>query len=170
MPELLLGCGRSREKKVSLPGRENWSDLVTLDRFMECEPDIFYDLEQLPYPFKSNTFDEIHAYCVLEHTGTQGNWRFFFDQFTEFWRISKPGATFHALVPRFDSPWAWGDPSHSRIISLETITFLSQVMYVRNNENNSPMSDFRWYYKADWELVANHNVAGSLAFVLRANK
>jgi hypothetical protein len=173
MSELLLGCGRDRRKKVALPGRETWSGLVTLDRYIECEPDVVWDLDDLRYPFVSNEFSEIHAYCVLEHCGRQGDWRFFFNQFSELWRIAKESATFHGITPLYSSPWAWGDPSHTRIIGLEAIAFLSQKVYDSNAAIDSPMSDFRWYYRADWELVAS-SIYGSgkdqLAFVLRAIK
>jgi len=170
MTELLLGCGHSRDKKVALPGREDWENLITLDRYIECEPDVIHDLEDLPYPFRADTFSEIHAYCVLEHLGRQGDWEFFFDQFTEFWRIAKPGCTFHVITPLFDSPWAWGDPSHTRIIGLECLTFLSQKSYSQI-DSGSPLSDFRWYYKADWELLAHQKSSEhQLAFILKANK
>src|SRR5277367_3198633 len=118
--ELLLGCGHSRDKKVSMNGREAWDDLVTLDQYPECEPDIVLDLNVLPYwRLSDNEYDEIHAYCVLEHCGRQGDWRFFFDQWSEFYRIIKPGGTFHGITPLYTSEWAWGDPSHARIIGLE---------------------------------------------------
>lgn len=171
MPELLIGCGHSRHKKVAVDGKHDWNELVTLDRYAECEPHVVHDLESLPYPFPDNHFDELHAYCVLEHCGRQGDWRFFFDQFTEFWRIAKPGATFHALVPRHDSPWAWGDPSHTRIISLETLGFLSQAFMAEHVGEETPMSDFRWYYKADWLCVAQSLPSPHhFGFVLRAIK
>jgi hypothetical protein len=169
--ELLIGCGHSREKHVRYGGRDQWDDLVTLDRYLECEPDVLHDLDVLPYPFGDDWFDEIHAYCVLEHCGRQGDWRFFFDQWTEFWRITKPGGTFHAIVPLYSSPWAWGDPSHTRIINPECLAFLSQQAYRDNDAKRTTMSDFRWYYKADWVALACEKLNGDrLAFVLRANK
>jgi SAM-dependent methyltransferase len=169
--ELLIGCGHSRDKKLVFRGRSAWEGLTTLDRYAECEPDVVWDLEQIPLPFAPDQFDEIHAYCVLEHCGRQGDWRFFFDQWADFWRIAKPGGTFHGLVPLYSSPWAWGDPSHTRIIGLECLTFLSQQAYRRQVGAGSSMSDFRWYYTADWELLASKVYeGGTLGFVLQAIK
>ena len=71
-----------------------WVNLVTLDIDPNCNPDIICDLNELPYPFKDNTFNEIHGYEVLEHCGTQGDYQYFFAQFTEFWRILKPEGMF----------------------------------------------------------------------------
>ena len=165
--ELLIGCGHSRDKKVSLTGRDKWDGLVSLDRYAECEPNVIHDLEKFPYPFDHNQFDEIHAYCVLEHCGRQGDWRFFFDQWSEFYRIIKPGGTFHGITPLYSSPWAWGDPSHTRIIGLECLSFLDQSYY-ESIDRGSPMSDFRWYYKADWQLLVNEaHQNGQLGFILR---
>lgn len=171
MTELLIGCGHNRDKKVVFGGPKDWAGLVTLDRYSECGADVVHDLDVLPYPFENDSFDEIHAYCVLEHCGRQGDWRFFFDQWSEFWRITKPGGTFHGLTPWFTSPWAWGDPSHTRIIGNECLSFLSQRAYEMNRRIDSPMSDFTWYYKADWELLASEKYSEhQFAFVLRAIK
>jgi len=167
MAELLIGCGHSREKKIAVDGRGEWSELVTLDIYPESGADVIHDLATLPYPFPDNTFDEIHAYDVLEHMGNQGDWRFFFDQFAELYRIIKPGGTFHCVSPHHSSPWAWGDPGHTRIIGLEQITFLDQ----KRCETPSAMTDYRWYYKADWELSWNMITEGmQTAFLLRARK
>lgn len=172
MRELLIGCGHNRKKRVHLSNASTeWENLTTLDQYAACLPDMVWNLNNLPYPFENDTFDEIHAYCVLEHCGTQGDWKFFFDQWTEFWRITKPGGLFCAITPRPDSPWAWGDPSHTRIIGLECLNFLSQDAYALNRDKGSSMSDFTWYYKADWTaVVAQHYHDSEVAFILRANK
>lgn len=167
--ELLIGCGYAREKMVRRNERSEWSDLRTLDHNLECKPDIVHDLDQLPYPVEDNSCDEIHAYCVLEHCGRQGDWRFFFAQWSEFWRIAKPGGTFHGLCPAFGSPWAWGDPSHTRIISLESLVFLNQKSY--EGLGSTPMSDYRGVYKANWQLEWHEKTGdGRLAFILMALK
>jgi SAM-dependent methyltransferase len=148
--ELLIGCGHERLKLCALPDRKEWSDLITLDNREDCHPDVVHDLEILPYPFQTNEFDEIHAYCVLEHMGRQGDYRFFFAQFSEFWRILKPNGLIFGICPKPNSRWAWGDPSHTRIISPDSLSFLEQKRYAE--VGSTTMSDFRSIYHADFEL------------------
>lgn len=167
--ELLIGCGSRRTKIISLPGRDKWEDVSTLDINSDHNPDVVWDLEKMPYPFKSNSFDEIHAYEVLEHIGDQGDWRKFFEQFSEFWRILRPGGFLMATVPSLTSPWLWSDPSHRRVIAPGTLTFLNQERYEKF-VGKCPMSDFRFYYKADFKTVWMKDDKETFQFVLEARK
>lgn len=169
--ELLLGCGNDRKKQVTFNQiSKEWSkDLITLDIDEYCNPDVLHDLNQLPYPFDDDMFDEIHAYEVLEHCGRQGDWRFFFDQFSELHRIIKPGGWLIGTCPNWDSPWAWGDPGHTRIISPESMTFLSQAEYEKQVGKN-PMTDYRFCYQADFECHTMQEQEHNWAFVLKAIK
>lgn len=195
--ELLLGCGSKREKNPSLPtAREirltlenpsqsklfasprlglEFKNLVTLD-FNPChKPDILFDLSKIGgyvtarIHLHDDVYDEIHAYEVLEHIGQQGDYRTFFAQFSEFWRILKPDGLFFATCPSWCSPWAWGDPSHTRVITSGTLAFLSQNEY-RRQVGVTPMSDFRFCYKADFQTIWCEEDSESLRFVLRAKK
>ena len=169
MTELLLGCGRDRTKRIIANGVKNWKDLVTLDCNPDHKPDILWDLERFPYPLASDFYDEIHAYEVLEHTGRQGDYHFFFRQFSELWRIMKPGGLLVATVPSYKSMWAWGDPSHTRVLTSGSLTFLSQLEY-KKGVGHTTMSDFRHLYKADfepWSVVEDSN---TFLFVLAAIK
>jgi len=166
MRELLLGCGRSRAKRMAL-GALTWSELTTLDYYPECQPDIVWDLNDTPWPFDDNTFDEVHAYEVLEHLGKQGDFPSFFAHFTEIWRILTPGGKLFASVPAITSPWLWGDPGHTRVISLESLTFLSQDEYARQTE---VMTEYRHVYRADLRPVMARAEGDTFAFILEARK
>jgi predicted SAM-dependent methyltransferase len=122
----------------------------------------------LSLPFKDNEFDEIHAYQVLEHLGQQGDYKLFFAQFSEFWRLLKPNGHFLATCPSRTSVWAYGDPSHTRIMQLEQLVFLSQDEYKRQ-VGRTPMSDFRNIYKADFKTVFQEE-DDDIRFVLKAIK
>lgn len=171
--ELLLGCGRSRDKRLVPYGQpKTWGELITLDMVEDHKPDVLFDLSDLgyvPLPFEDNTFDEIHAYEVLEHIGSQGDYQTFFAQFEELHRILKPGGYLCATCPSYLSMWAWGDPSHTRVITSGTLVFLSQAQYALQ-VGKSPMSDFRSIYKADFETTHCEENEEHLVFCLRAIK
>ena len=167
--ELLLGAGKNLTKKITIGGAEDWSNLTTLDFNTDHCPDIHWNLEDIPYGFAADDeYDEIHAYEVLEHTGAQGDWRFFFAQWSEFWRMLKPGGFFAGTCPARDSVWAWGDPSHSRVIQPESLVFLCQPKYAQ--VGITPMSDFRFVYKADFDIVHANIENDTFVFVLQAVK
>lgn len=169
MKELLIGCGSSRDKRVHIVGKEKWNNLVTLDKNPDHKPDVVWDLEVMPLPFEDDSFDEIHAYEVLEHCGRQGDYRFFFRQFEEFHRILKPNGKLVATVPTPTSPWAWGDPSHTRIFPKEWLIFLRQDSYEEQIGKTS-LSDFRNIYKADFEVLMAEEQNDTLYFIIEAIK
>jgi len=167
--ELLLGAGRNLAKKITVGGESEWANLTTLDINPDHMPDIMADLEHLPYDWAADdSYDEIHAYEVMEHLGKQGDWRFFFAQWSEFWRMLKPGGFFAGTCPARDSVWAWGDPSHSRVIQPESLVFLCQPKYAQ--VGITPMSDFRHVYKADFEIIHAEIKDDTFVYVLQAVK
>jgi SAM-dependent methyltransferase len=170
---LLLGAGKFKDKRISAPqGPTEWANLVTVDHNEDTHPDVLWDLERLPLPFQDNVFDEVHAYEILEHTGQQGDFRFFFQQFSDLWRILKPNGYLMATVPMWDSPWAWGDPSHKRVITDGSLVFLNQQEYINqvDGEKPSSMTDFRRWYQADFDCVAATRGQHQFQFVLQAIK
>ncbi len=152
MAELLIGCGNHREKLLYRPGEGAWTDLTTLDHDPNCGADVEWDLMRMPLPVKDEQFDEIHAYHVLEHTGQQGDYRFFFAQWEEFYRILKPGGLFCGAVPAISSPWIFADPGHTRVIPAETFTFLNQQQYT-DQVGVTALADYRRFYRGDFEAA-----------------
>jgi len=169
MRELLLGCGNRRTKRMDPTKLFQWHDLTTLDHDPDCGADIICDLEETPWPVDDDSFDEVHAYCVLEHLGRQGDFRSFFAHFAEIYRILKPGGHLFAVCPSRNDRWAWGDPSHTRIISPESLVFLDQQEY-QNQIGKTPMTDFRWLWKGDFEAVGKQDDGADFYFALRAHK
>lgn len=167
--QLLIGCGAERTKLLAVDGSAQWEDLTTLDINPDHRPDVVHDLMQLPLPFQHNMFDEIHAYEVLEHTGAQGDYKFFFAQFTEFWRILKPDGHLLVKCPSRHSKWAFGDPSHTRVLQPEQLIFLSQEKY-KAGVGVTSMSDFRYIYKADFDAVVYEEDDNQFWFILKAIK
>jgi len=168
--DLLLGCGAKRDRILSLPGQGEWGDLTTLDINPEHNPDKIWDISDIPLPFDDDTFDSISAFEVMEHVGQQGDWRFFFAQWSDIWRILKNGGVFFGTSPHHLSPWCWGDPGHTRIVGAEQLTYLSQPNYTAQ-VGITPMTDYRFVYKADFDLIHSMmNEASQYEYALKAVK
>ena len=167
--ELLLGCGKSRSKFISFDEVPmEFENLTTLDIMVAHEPDVVWDMNEIPLPFDDNSFDEIHAYEVLEHTGRQGDWRFFFKQFEDLWRITRPNGHLCASTPMWDNEWGWADPGHTRIISPKTLMFLEQDFYKQIGKTAA--TDYRSVYRANWRVKAMQEKDFQFFWVLQALK
>jgi hypothetical protein len=119
-------------------------------------------------------WDEIHAYQVLEHLGSQGDAAAFFAHFSELWRLLRNGGYLVAEVPSRFSGCFWGDPSHRRAIVAESLSFLDQAEYSRQcdgpESTRTTMSDFRYLYKADFRCLDQADNRQDFVFVLQAVK
>lgn len=124
-----------------------------------------HNLNDLPYPWKDNEFDEIHAYEVLEHCGRQGDGDFFFGQFNEFWRILKPGGFMMISVPMWDAEVAWGVPDHCRVLPPGIFAYLTADYY--ENVGKPGFGDYRKYLKGYWTAFGKSEGDEQLHVVLR---
>lgn len=168
--DLLIGCGGRRDKQVLAPGEpKEWGELTALDINPDHKPDVVWDLNERPLPFGDDTFDSIRAFEVLEHLGRQGDYRTFFAEWEEWWRILKPGGHIIGTSPHWSSAWAWMDPGHTRAMGPELLTFLIQPEYTKQ-VGKTPMSDYRFCYRADFDVVQCAVVDGVFQFGLRAVK
>lgn len=171
---LFLGSGNSpltrRLCKANEPSEFSPSDIITtLDIDPSCSPTIVHDLNILPWPLPSSTFDEIHCYEVLEHLGQQGDYKSFFAHFSELYRILKPNALLFGTCPSYTSMWAWGDPGHTRLITKGSLAFLHQAQY-SHQVGSTSMTDYRSLYKADLAPIYINETPDQLLFVLQALK
>lgn len=97
--KLELGCGMQ-----PTPG------YVHHDRRMHsAHVDITHNLDDLPWPWADNFFQEILALDVFEHLHLMpAQW------LSECHRILKPDGVLKLRVPIFGSPWHIWDPTHVR--------------------------------------------------------
>lgn len=174
--------------------RRGFSDgeLYTLDSNADCKPDVIAYLDQASggrwelargsladrvksltvdtsgYPFvrfADSSFDEIHAYEVLEHIGVQGSARSFFGSFEPIYHALKPDGFLCGTVPSIHSPWLWADPGHRRVITAGTLSFLDRAQPLA-----PPSSDYRDLNRCDFKGLWSFDDGANLAFVLQAVK
>lgn len=176
---LLLGCGNSHDKRMQFEDEgfrgspwakfEDYSNLTLSDVDPEiCEKyDATYaDLDTFPYPWEDESFDEIHAYEVLEHTGSLGDGDFFFAQFNEFWRMLRPGGYMMISVPMWDAEVAWAAPDHKRVLPPGMFGYLTEEYY--DNIGKPGYGDYRSYLQDRyWVTLGKHETEEQLHVVLR---
>jgi SAM-dependent methyltransferase len=124
MKKLNLGCGPySKEGYVNLD-RENLPGV-----------DIVHNLNQYPYPFEDDEFDEVRCHHVLEHLDD------IVRPLEEIWRITRHTARITIEVPCFPGIGAVVDPTHKSFYTFGTFDYFT--------EN----SLFPYYTKAKFRIV-----------------
>ena len=99
---LNLGCGFT-----VYPAK----NVVNLDKFDCCKPDVQWDLEKVPLPFDDESFDYVIANHVMEHIH---NW---WELFKDCSRILKVGGVMDIFVPGMGSDSQLGYRDHVSFIS-----------------------------------------------------
>ena len=77
------------------------------------EIDVAHDLNELPWPFEDNSFDQIAALAVFEHLDHD-----LVSSLNECWRILRPGGTVTVKLPYWNSDNSYRDPTHRWFFSL----------------------------------------------------
>ncbi|SRR5260221_5619439 len=167
---IILGAGSSRVRRSHLvgdPTNGTWDgfEVTTLDNEPSHKTDIVHDLNVLPWPLPSDTYDRVEAYEILEHLGRQGDAASFFGHFSEIYRIMKVGGMLSATCPSYRSSWAWGDPSHTRVITSGSLAFLDRSEYEKQ-VGKTAMSDFRSIWHGDFKRIFIEENDDELRFIL----
>src|SRR3989344_5709565 len=68
---------------------------VNVDYNKNRNPDVVWDLNKIPYPFKDNEFDYVYCSHILEHLTN------LYSSLKEIIRITKVGGVIHVRVPHF---------------------------------------------------------------------
>lgn len=98
--KLNLGAGEDRKDGYI---NVDWNDLA--------KPDVKHNLNQFPYPFENNKFDEVVASHVLEHLDKP------FEVMKELHRILKPGGELIIKVPHFSRGFTHAEHAHGFDVS-----------------------------------------------------
>ena len=102
--KLNMGCGFNKR-----------DGFLNVDLAPECQPDLVYDLELLPWPWEDNSVDEVVFNHSLEHMGQSS--RLFLAMIKELYRVCKDNARVLINVPHPRHDDFINDPTHVRIIT-----------------------------------------------------
>jgi hypothetical protein len=96
-------------------GSKSIEGFVNVDKYPSAATDLVFDLETLPWPWPSDSAEEVHFIHSLEHMG--GDPETFLNIMKELYRVCKDGAVIviHVPHPRHDA--YLGDPTHVRPIT-----------------------------------------------------
>jgi predicted SAM-dependent methyltransferase len=115
-----------------------------IDIFPGDNVDAVVDLEQFPWPIKSESADDIVCNHYVEHTSDLMK---FMD---EVYRILKPGGKIKIICPYYNSMRCWQDPTHKRAISEATFLYYNKQWRTTNKLDHYPIKcDFDYTYGYD---------------------
>ena len=134
--KLNLGCGVGK-----LEG------YVNVDSASAVNPDVVWDLNDIPYPFEDNRFDEILAFSVLEHLNDTVK------VMEEWHRIASPGAMLDIRVPYWDGYGFATDPTHKNMFTEATFDFFtgkSDYSFITKVRFNMIKTELVYHPKFKW--------------------
>jgi len=100
MNQLNMGCGY-----------EKLRGFVNLDSEKKRNPDLLWNLDKYPYPFKDNTFDYVRASNIMEHIIDIKK------SIEELHRITKETGSIQIIVPHYNHIDAYTDVTHIHFFS-----------------------------------------------------
>ncbi len=137
--KLNLGCGENK-----FPG------YVNVDKY--GEPDLRWDLETFPWPWPSDSIDEIAMSHSLEHMGQQPD--VFIAIVKELYRVARNGARIILRVPHPRHDSFLNDPTHVRAITPELFELFSKKKNLEWKQRGCANSPLALYHQVDFDIVS----------------
>ena len=108
--------------------------------------DVVWDLNNYPWPFEDNTFDEINAHAILEHLESRVK------PWNELRRIAKNGCIIDVDVPHYSGYTGYDDPTHYHRYSQHAGNMVAQMWGFKILSNKII---FSWGHKAFFLKIFN---------------
>lgn len=108
-----------------------WNDIkkwyINIDKIKLPGVDILHDIEDFPYPFNNDIFEEIYCAMVLEHTINLTG------IMEEFIRIAKKWCQIKIIVPYFTCTNFWADPTHVRLFNSNSFSWFHGNSFLKKD-------------------------------------
>jgi hypothetical protein len=127
-----------------------------VDMFSECEPDELHDLEKIPWPWETDSVNEIVFNHSLEHIGADS--RIFLKMIQELYRVCEKDCLIRINVPHPRHNNFINDPTHVRIITPELLLLFSKRMNEEWKHMHAANSPLALYLNVDFELVSVQHI------------
>jgi len=122
---------------------------VNVDISPRSDPDVVFDLETFPWPWRDDSCEQVYMMHVLEHLGQDA--KVFFGIIKELYRVCAPGARIHIRVPHPRHDHFLCDPTHVRAITPTTMVQFDRekcLEWAKTRNSNSKLAldlgvDFR---------------------------
>lgn len=154
---LNLGCGH-----------RIFDGYVNVDKFHSPGVDVVKDLESLPWPWETDSVDEVCLIHVLEHLGQTPET--YFSIIKELYRVCKDGALVYVEVPYPLHPDFWGDPTHVRPITVGGLLLLSKSFCNLMRAEGLAGTPIAEHIDVDFEHVENAEYTDPLTGILQASR
>lgn len=118
--------------------------------------DVVHNLMKFPYPFDSNSADEIHAIDVVEHLDNYTeDYRPTVVAFVEeCYRILRPGGVLYIQTPGWKADFLWIDPTHVRGFDISSFDFFDPTTPYGQKSGYYSKTNF----SVKKEELPNHNL------------
>lgn len=128
--KLYFGCGKHKV-----------DGFVGVDKLRMETVNVVHDMNLFPYPFSDNSIEEVLLLNILEHLPNT------IRVMEEIWRICKDCAPLKILVPYYNSPGAYQDPTHVSFFTEHTFDYFTE-------DGTSELSVYNYYSIARFKIVS----------------
>ena len=108
MRVLDVGCGKKKKEGA-----------IGIDFNANTDADVIHNLNVFPYPFESDSFDEVFVTHCIEHLDDVVK------VMEELHRISRPGARIVIDAPYFSGQDAFSDPTHKHFFTSRSFDYFT---------------------------------------------
>lgn len=129
-------------------GYVKYEGFLNVDHDPLTNPDIVMNLNEDKFPILDSVVDEIKAHHILEHIGDG-----FLNLMKEMYRVCSDGAIIDIRVPHHRHENFFGDPTHVRPITLETLRLFSKKYNVWHMQQYNSSSGFGIKLDVDFEIL-----------------